>query len=93
MEVRGPMEVIYFYNMERNWRDHKDRKMMKGKFSEREAEIIKERIQQYINDKDLTEEELLEFISNPVKGRKVGFWTKIADCLPRRSVRSIKMFC
>ncbi len=66
--------------------------MKKGIFTKNESNKLKKRIREYLKDNEIPESDLMKLIKPKARG-KSSFWIEIADCLPLRSVRSIKNFC
>ncbi|EGR28823.1 ttf1 protein, putative [Ichthyophthirius multifiliis] len=65
-----------------------------GKFTDEEAQILKQALCKYAYEKNLDEKSLLKLVSaeKPQK-ETLGAWSQIAECLPYRSVQSCHDFC
>lgn len=67
--------------------------MKKGVFTQGEEEKIKKSLLSYAYEHNLTDDELISLIVDKQNKKESSAWTKIAECLPNRSVQSIHNLC
>jgi hypothetical protein len=77
----------------RKWDDNKGKKLLKGNFSSEEESKVMEALCEYAFSQDLEPNNLLDLITEKQTKKDSSVWTKIAECLPSRSVQSIHNFC
>ena len=77
----------------RKWNDLKDKESKKGTFSPEEIKKIKDAICQYAFENKLSEQDLINLVTEKQSKKDKTIWPKIAECLPERSVQSIHNFC
>lgn len=78
---------------ERKWNDYKTHQMKKGQFTNEESQIILNAILDYAYQNNYSEDQVLQLITEKLVKSEDKVWTKIAECLPDRSVQSIHNFC
>ena len=76
----------------RKWNE-KSENLIKGKITPEEGKKITEALCEYAFEKQLSTEELLNLITEKQTKKENKVWTKIAECLPGRSVQSIHNYC
>ena len=76
----------------RKWNE-KSENLIKGKITPEEGKKIAEALCEYAFEKQLWTEELLNLITEKQTKKENKVWTKIAECLPGRSVQSIHNYC
>ena len=80
--------------MTRKWAEQKEKKtFIKGKITPNEAKIITNALCEYAYDNQLSSEQLLNIITEKQQKNAKQVWTKIAECLPLRTVQSVHNFC
>ena len=78
----------------RKWAEQKEKKtFIKGKITPNEAKIITNALCEYAYENQLTTEQLLTIITEKQQKNDKQVWTKIAECLPLRTVQSVHNFC
>ncbi len=84
---------ILLYIVNRTWGDFKEFEMKKGSFTQGEIEKVKKTLLEYAYENNLSEDALIDLITEKQKKGETSAWTKIAECLPERSVQSIHNLC
>ena len=80
--------------MQRKWEEKKDKTtFIKGKITPNEAKIITNALCDYAYEHQLTTDQLLNIITEKQQKNDKQLWTKIAECLPQRTVQSVHNFC
>lgn len=82
----------------RTWNDSKKRGhlLKKGKFDEKEVQVLMNAICNYVRENNLGEQGLIDLCSKSkeeLSEELKGAWCKIAEHMPNRSVQSCHNFC
>jgi hypothetical protein len=77
----------------RKWNDNKNRDSKKGTFTSEEIKKIKDSVCQYAFENNLSEQDLINLVTEKQSKKDKNIWPKISECLPERSVQSIHNFC
>lgn len=80
-------------NMPRVWDDVHKTGLVSGRFTKNEEQALNAALEDYRIRKELHIDEFYSWLTKPKSAHKEGFWPKIAEVLPHRSVRSVKNFC
>lgn len=67
--------------------------MKKGVFTQAEKDLVQKTLIAYAYEHNLSEEALLDLITEKQKKGESSAWTTISECLPERSVQSIHNLC
>jgi len=67
--------------------------LKKGKFSKREREILRKRVDQYIEDHSLGADGMSLLCAKQRQANLRGAWAEIARCLPGRTISAVYHFC
>jgi hypothetical protein len=77
----------------RKWDDSKGKELTKGPFNAEEEKLLINSFLEYAFEKNLDQEDLIKLITEKQTKKEESVWTKIAECLPTRSVQSIHNYC
>ena len=77
----------------RKWNDNKNRDSKKGTFTSEEINKIKDSVCLYAFENKLSEQDLINLVTEKQSKKDKNIWPKISECLPERSVQSIHNFC
>ena len=73
--------------------DHKSFNCTKGKFSQAEIDLLTDSIREFAAQNNLKEQDLLNLVSSDTCIKSKGLWTFLHECLPHRSLQSLKSLC
>lgn len=79
--------------MARLWDDITKENLKEGRFTKDEEKTLQDTLEAYKNEFEIPEDEFYAWLTKPKNTKRNGFWPKIAEALPERSVRSVKNFC
>jgi hypothetical protein len=77
----------------RKWEDSKGKNLNKGPYTQEDEQKVISALLDFAYTNKLDSDQLISLVTEKQTKKEVQVWTKIAECLPDRSVQSIHNFC